>query len=58
MRQLEVSACRSGLRLTLRGARPCFSGEIRRDLKPLILRLNWFQADILTRPRTHGWTET
>lgn len=45
MRQLEVSACRSGLGLTLRRACPCFSGEIQRNLKALILRLNWLQAD-------------
>lgn len=45
MHQLEVSACRSGLGLTLRGACPCFSGGIERILKAPILRLNWFQAD-------------
>lgn len=45
MRQSEVSACRSSLGLTLRGASPCFSSEIRRVLKALILRLNRFQTD-------------
>lgn len=45
MRQLEVSACRSGLGLTLRRACPCFSREIKRNLKAVILRLNGFQPD-------------
>lgn len=46
VRQLEVSACRSGSGLTLRrGARPCFSGEIQRVLTVSALTLQRYQRD-------------
>lgn len=45
VRQLEVSACRSGSGLTFRRACPCPSAEIQRNLKTLIVSLSCFQAD-------------
>lgn len=55
--QLEVSACRSGLGLTLRRACPCFSAEIQRDVKAPNPQAELVPVQILITTRLHGWTQ-